>query len=342
MNRQYGALSGVAIILIVLNHTITAGDTFAPVEGWVRQVLTVLQALGAFAVPTFLFISGAFVAYAARGKSVLSLKFIWASVKHILWPYLIWTVIFYVVLFFTRDRQHSVGEYLHFFLTGEPYHFVPLLLFFYIISPLLVIVGQRFGWLLLLLIGLYQLFLIFALHPQVFGVTPPGWTWWLTPPVLRNTMADWAIYFPMGLIFSMHNTAVKPRLQRLKWISLTAVLLLFAVGILNAFGMLSAPWARFFAPVPLMLLLPIISRNTIPQVGRFEQVGRRSYGIYLTHFIVLELVLFTLRQLTPGLAGWPLLVFPLLFVAALFVPLWVMEWAAKRPSTRRVYRYVFG
>lgn len=342
MNRQYGALSGVAIILIILNHAITAGDSVAPVAGLARQLLTVLQALGAFAVPTFLFISGAFVSYAARGKSALSLKFIWGSVKHILWPYLIWSFIFFLTVLLTRNEQQSAAGYIKSLLVGYPYHFIPLLLFYYLIAPLLVILGRRWGWLLLLAIGLYQLFLLYAVKPELFGANPPGWTWWLTPPVLRNTMADWAIYFPLGLIFSMHNAAIKPHLQRWKWISLAAVVALFALGILNAFGALTAPWARFVAPVPLMFLLPIINRSAIPLVGRFEQVGRRSYGIYLVHFIVLDLVLFLARQLAPGLFAWPVVLYPLLFIAALFIPLLVMEWAAKRPSTRKVYRYVFG
>lgn len=344
MNRQYGALSGVAIVLIVLNHIITAGDTFSPVEGRAQSLLTALQAFGAFAVPTFLFISGAFISYAARGKSALSLKFIWGSVKHILWPYLIWSLVFYLTVLVTRQEQQSVGGYVKSLLVGNPYHFVPLLIFYYIISPFLVIMGKRFGWLLLLAIGLYQLFLLYAVKPaDAFGLmNPPGWTWYLTPPVLRTTMADWAIYFPMGLIFSMHNTALKPRLQRWQWVSLTAVVLFFALGILNAFGVVAAPWARFLAPVPLMFLLPIINRSTIPAVARFEQVGRRSYGIYLLHFVVLDWVLFLFSRLVPGLIHWPVIVMPLLFVVALWVPLTMMEMAARRPSTRKVYRYVFG
>lgn len=344
MNRQYGALSGVAIVLIVLNHIITAGDTFSPVEGWAQYLLTVLQALGTFAVPTFLFISGAFVSYAARGKSALSFKFIWGSVKHILWPYLIWSIIFYLTIMATRGQVQSMPGYIKSLLVGFPYHFVPLLLFYYIISPLLVIMGKRFGWLLLLGIGLYQLFLMAAVKPaEAFGMgTLPGWTWYLTPPVLRTTMADWAIYFPMGLVFSMHNTALKPQLQRWMWVSVTAVTLLFLLGIANAFGLVAAPWARFLAPIPLMFLLPVINRNSIPSVSRFEQVGRRSYGIYLIHFIVLDWVLLGISWLLPGLFDYPLLVYPLLFVVALFAPLLFMEWVSKRPSTRKVYRYVFG
>lgn len=357
MNRQYGALSGVAICLIILNHTLTAVHMFWPATGWWHRVVSVFQAVGVFAVPTFLFISGAFVAYAARGKSSLSFKFVWTSIKHILWPYLIWTFLYYTVLTITRDRQESLPQYLHYLLTGEPYHFVPLLMLFYLVSPLLVMLGERLGWLVLLAVGLYQLFLLHVINPGIFGSVAPGWMWHLTPPVVRETLSNWAIFFPMGLVFSMHNGRVKPYLLRFKWVSFWAALGLFVLGVLNLFGVVAAPWARFLAPFPLMLLLPIIDRNRIPFLARFEQVGRRSYGIYLAHFIVLDLVPFILVSVIPGtfqfVVSWlgyllsekmatAVIVYPLLFGAALFIPLWVMEWASKRPSTRKIYRYIFG
>lgn len=344
MNRQYGALSGIAIIVIVLNHAITAGSTVSPVSGWWANLLILLQAFGTFAVPTFLFISGAFISYAARGKSALSLKFVWGSLKHILWPYLVWSCIFYIVVIFSRDLTFSAAGYLKNIVVGFPYHFVPLLIFFYIVSPILVIVGKRFGWLLLIAIGLYQAFLIYMTDPAISGspIELSGVMRLLVPPVLANTMADWAIFFPMGLIFSMHNKPVKSFLQKIKWISLLVTVLLFVVGVLSAFGMMSAPWARYVVPVFFMLLLPVINRKSIPQVKQFEQVGKRSYGVYLSHFIVLDLVLLLISALIPGFYNLPILVYPLLFVVGLVVPLILMEAMAKRPSTRKVYRYVFG
>jgi peptidoglycan/LPS O-acetylase OafA/YrhL len=343
MNRQYGALSGIAIIVIVLNHAITAGDTFSPVEGWVQNVLTILQALGTFAVPTFLFISGAFVAYAAKASKTLSLKFVWGSLERILWPYLVWSLIFYVVIIFSRQETYSVFGYIKNILVGFPFHFVPLLIFFYIVSPILVIFGKRFGWLLLLFIGLYQIFLIVMTDPAILGKQEvTGLLRIIVPPVLVGTMADWAIFFPMGLIFSMNNATIKPHLQKLKWLTAVVTVSIFIVGMLNAFGLLGAPWARYLAPVALMFLLPVIDRKSIPQVRRLEQVGKRSYGVYLSHFIVLDLTALLIRNVVPGLFNYAILVYPLFFVLALEVPLLLMDAMSKRPSTRKVYRYVFG
>src|SRR4030095_12470672 len=96
MNRQYGALSGLAILLIVMNHAIHFGVMVYPVGGGWVYALSLLESLGVFAVPAFLFISGGFVSYSA---AQLSLAFIKGSVSRILWPYIIWSIAFFALEF---------------------------------------------------------------------------------------------------------------------------------------------------------------------------------------------------------------------------------------------------
>ena len=156
MNRQFPALSGVAMLLIVLNHTIQMGTTvpmdygFAPVEGPAKVLLHILQGFGVFAVPTFLFISGTFVSYAARGRPPsLSARFVSRGLAHLLPPYLFWSAVFYLVVMLQFDQAYSPAGYVKNVLVGYPYHFIPLLLLFYLLAPILVRVG-RSHWLPLL------------------------------------------------------------------------------------------------------------------------------------------------------------------------------------------------
>ncbi len=344
MNRQYGAMSGAAIVLIILNHTIHFGFQAAPVSGIARDVLTVLQMLGVFAVPTFLFISGAFVAYAARGKMAHPLKFIQHSVSRILWPYLFWSLVYYAAIFFVLDKRFSGPGYVKNLLVGFPYHFVPLIIFYYILSPLLVKIGRRRGLLLLLAVGLYQIFLIFMRNPAWLGsFTPPGWTRFLIPPVLFNTMADWAIFFPMGLVFSLRNKELRPYLLRFKWVTVGIVVVLFSLAILdNIFGLLNAPWLQHILPIAFMFVLPAINRKSIPLLKQFEKVGKRSYGVYLSHLIVLTLATGLIQTYIPGLGAYPIVVYPLFFIIALGIPMLAMERLARIAQTRKVYKYVFG
>jgi peptidoglycan/LPS O-acetylase OafA/YrhL len=345
MSSQYGALSGLAILLIVINHSIEYAINATPsaLASWQVYLLTTLQALGVFAVPMFLFISGSFVAYAAQGDPPrLSRKFLFSSLRHVILPYLIWSIVFYLFVLVLKGERYSPAGYVKNLLVGYPFHFVPLLVFYYIISPLLVRIGRfEAGILLLILIGLYQLVLINLLNPGYLGFELPEMARFLAVPVLRTTLADWAIYFPLGLVLGMRARQWIPRSQRLMWMFAGLTLLLFVLGLLNAFAIFSFPLARFLCPLPLVLLLPGIKRDSIPLVRPLERVGRRSYGIYLTHLIILNLVLFALNPLIPGIFTLPILVSLLFFLIGVGVPLLIMESVAKGPA-KQFYRSIFG
>jgi peptidoglycan/LPS O-acetylase OafA/YrhL len=348
MNRQFPALSGLAMVLIVLNHTIQMGASapvqagYPPIEGVMRVGLSLLQGLGAFAVPTFLFISGTFVAYAARGEPpTLTGKFLKNSLSHILWPYLLWSVVFYAVIFVQLDERYGPLGVLKNLLTGYPFHFVPLLVLYYLLAPLLVRAGRRWGWLLLGGIGLGQLFLINVLHPGALGFTLPSQAQALVPPVIGRTLADWAIYFPLGLVYGLNTKRLLPTLQRLKWALAGGAVLFFVLGFLHFNDVITLPLASYLAPLCFVLFAPSLKRDWIPGARRLETVGKRSYGLYLTHLIVLDLTLWGIQVLAPGLFRFQLLLLPLLFAVALFIPLLAMDGLARSPR-RTVYRYVFG
>jgi fucose 4-O-acetylase-like acetyltransferase len=300
-----------------------------------------LQALGTFAVPTFLFVSGAFLSYASRE---LSFTFVRTSLGRILWPYVTWSTLVYGLVLVTSDAEPRVSAYVKNLLVGFPYHFVPLLVFWYVTAPFVVRIGRRHGALLLVAIGVYQVLLLALRRPETFGLSGPlpTWMYHLQPSVLSTAMSEWAVYFPLGLVLSLHTVALKPRLRRVRWLALAAVVGLFVAGILDAFEMLRAPWARFAVAVPLMFLLPVVDRNSIPFVRAFEFVGRRSYGVYLAHFFVINAV--TLFASTPasGLDRWPLVVYPTLFVSALGGALLLMGLMVRILPSRRAFRYVFG
>ncbi len=341
MSRQYGALSGLAIVLVVVNHTVHFGIQVSPVEGSWLKFLILLQALGAFAVPAFLFISGAFLSYAARE---MSFTFVRTSLERILWPYVIWSTVIYGLVLLMDDVRPQLFLYVKNLLVGYPYHFVPLLIFWYVTAPLVVRIGKRHGVLLLVAIGLYQTFLLALRSPETFGAPGPlpYWMRVFQPSVLSTSMAEWAVYFPLGLVLSQHAAALRPRLRRARWLAVAATAVLFVLGVLNAFEVVDAPWARFAAPVPLMFVLPVVDRNSIPLLRGFEVIGRRSYGVYLAHFAVINVVALLVSRLNLGLDSWPLMVFPMFFVSALGGALLLMDAMTRVGPGRSVYRYVFG
>lgn len=352
MNRQFVALSGAAMVLIVLNHAIhmsfefPAALGYSLIEGWPRAFLTVLQAFGAFAVPIFLFISGSFVAYAAnaalRTSSPISLKFIWSGLRHILWPYIIWSIIFYIVLAAQYGQTFTPFGYLKNLITGYPFHFVPLLMFFYVSAPLLVPLARRYGLWLILGVGLLQLILLAIREPGIFYFSMPAFMARLMPPVIGNSLANWALYFPLGMVMSLHAKELKPYLLRFRWVAISLAIIIFLVGLLDAFGIITAAWARFICPVPLVLALPVINRNDIPALSLLETIGKRSYGVYLIHLIVIDLLLILIQHTIPDFLNYQLILFPILFLAGLYFPLLLMNSTSQHKPIRKVYRYVFG
>jgi peptidoglycan/LPS O-acetylase OafA/YrhL len=348
MNRQFPALSGLAMVLIILHHTIELG-TAAPErlgypspEGLVALLLRVMWALGLVAVPVFLFISGAFVAYAARGEPArLSGKFVRNSLSRIGWPYLLWSIVFYALVYVQSGERYSLLGYVKNLLVGYPFHFIPLLAFFYLLSPLLVRVGRSHGGLLLAGVGTYQIILINLVYPGALGFQFPSEMQFLAPPVLRTTMAMWVICFPMGLVYTLHAKQVWPLLWRFRWLVLAVTVLLFVIGVFRTAILPISQIARLTYPVIFLLLVPVIRRDRIPFVKPMERIGKGAYGLYLTHLIVLSLILLIIERVAPWLLNYYLLLLPVLFFLALEIPLLLMD-GMSRTRFRTYFRYVFG
>jgi len=332
------------MLLIVINHTIDMGARipvgygYPAIEGGVRILLSLIQGLGVFAVPTFLFISGTFISYAARGEPPrLTAKFLAGSISHIWWPYLLWSCVFYGVVLLQFGESYTLAGYLKNLLVGYPYHFIPLLLVFYLLAPLLVRLGKRHGPLLIGAIGAYQLLLLCLLHTELL----PDRLDILIPPGLSGTLADWAVYFPLGLIYGLHMRSMVPHLRKLRLPLVAATVLFFILGSLHYNGIISFPVAGSLAALAFVMLLPTIDRTSIPLVATLEGIGKRSYGLYLTHLIVLDLVLLGIGTFVPGLFHYRLALLPVLFVITLQVPMVAMKAMARSPL-RSVYRYLFG
>ncbi len=348
MSRQFAALRGLAIVIVVFYHTIALGVAipqewgYPPIEGGARMVLLLLQQFGYLAVPTFLFISGCFVSYAAAGTPPrLSWKTVWSNLKRILWPYLLWSIVFYTIVYFQRNEIYSAPGYIKQLIVGYPFNFVPILVFWLALSPILVRLARRFSRVLIAIILLFQMFLLNLEYPGILGFAFPAWAHWLKPPVLHFTLAVWGIYYPLGLIYSVNAKSITPWLQKNK-VALWAILgVFFVLGFLSKAEILKFQLVDYLYPLMFVLLLPTIRRDAIPWARQLEEVGKHSYGLYLTHLITLDLALVAVNALLPSLLDYRIWLMPPLFVLALGVPLAVMSRTARSPA-RGLYRYVFG
>jgi peptidoglycan/LPS O-acetylase OafA/YrhL len=347
MNRSFPALRGIAIILVILNHTIHMGIKYPRSlglisSGWEQSLLYFLAGLGIFAVPIFLYLSGCFFSYAAQDTDLrANYKIVWVNLGHILFPYLIWSIVFFLEVFLVHGQLCTPGECVKNLLVGYPYNFVPLLIFFYLIAPLLILVIRRMGWVLILVIAVLQLALLNLVSPGVLGFEFPGWMSALAPPVLANSLAEWAIFFPLGLIYVKVAPTYLPLVRKFKWILAFILVGLYILGFLDILAVIHLPIARYLCPFFFILLAPIFNRNAIPSVKTVENLGKRAYGLYFMNLIVLDLIIVAIERLAPGLLTFYYVVLPLLFILAIQIPILIMK-SVEMLRKPAIHRYVFG
>ena len=348
MKRQFPALRGLAILLVVFNHAVTLSLNAAsqygyPTQaGWERVLLTGLKTLGLLAVPAFLFFSGAFVVYALQGRPLApAYRTVALALRHIVVPYVLWSAVFYLVVFLLQGERYTILEYAKNLAVGYPYNFVPLLAFFYLIAPLLVRAAGRHPWPVVLVSAAYQLFTAAVLSPDLVGFALPEVAYRLTLPVLRYTIATWGVFFPAGVVCALHAERITPFLQRVRWALAALAVAAFGLAFGTQLGVLHQPLALLACIGLVMVLFLLVRREALPMVTELEWMGRRALGLYLTNLISISLALAAVRAVAPVLFQQMLVLVSLVIVFTISV-LGLLFTAVERLPVPGARRYVFG
>jgi len=362
-------LNGLAILAVVCNHATGWGFTamfwwtdryrsvatpcFDQVGTLPYYVLLAIQQLVVFSVPAFLFISGFFVAYAARGRqSTPSWKMVITRIRNLLLPYAIWSMVIFVGDALQGLTYTPVG-YLERLVLGRAtagYFYVPLICQFYVLSPLVAPLAKSRGKLVLVVSALLQLGSLSLRYLVAYGAETPALAFLIrmTP---EWSFPRWAFFFALGVVFGFHLTWLKQWLHRLKWSLLVAVVVLGLLAILEPQAPLHTggkEWGRSLASissnlyaVAFILCFLAFGKVTIPGSRIVHQLGRSSFGIYLLHPKVVEFIARIIRQIVPWILAHQVVFQPLLVVTGVGGPFLFMI-AVSRSPARRSYRYLFG
>lgn len=348
MKRQFPALTGLAIFLVVLNHGIVlslgAANQYghATPEGWERVLLVGLKSLGLVAIPAFLFFSGAFVVYALQGRLLApAYRTVVLSLRHIVVPYVLWSGVFYLVVFLLKGERYAILEYAKNLAVGYPYHFVPLLVFFYLLAPLLVRAAGRHPWLVLMVCAAYQLFTLAVLRPDLLGFAMPEVAYRLTLPVLRYSIAIYGLFFPAGVVCALHAERITPFLQRARWALAALAVAAYGFVLGTELRLLHLPHAALAFPAFVLGLFLLVRRETLPLGPELEWMGRRALGLYLTSLITISLALAAVQAGAPILFQQMLVLISIVIVFTIAV-LWLLVVAVDRLPLPAVRRYVLG
>ena len=177
MVRRLLYFNGIAILAVILFHT--TGWGFTAMISWTPRYMPVsepvfdqvgslsyfalrfIEQLIVFAIPAFLFVSGYFIAFATGRRDNLPWNQVFARIRNMLIPYTLWTLLIWAGLL-AQGHVFSIGEYVVQYLTGNTtpaYYYIPLIIQFFLLSPLIVPLAKKHWVPLLIITGLIQLIL---------------------------------------------------------------------------------------------------------------------------------------------------------------------------------------
>ncbi len=365
MTKRLLYLNGLAILMIPLQHATAyglqamfqwtnvylAGDVpnYSLLGTLPYHLIIIFRQISTFSVPSFLFISGFFISFLARGKEAkVSWSQVLPRVKVLLYPFAIWTVIRYVLL---RQWPTTLDDILN------PYHFVPLLCQFYLISPFLVPLARDRWKLLLTLAAILHLGVQLFRYTNDLGMAIPG------QDFVLNYIPRWLIlgqqpfWFPLGMVFGLHVKDFSPRINSARGKLLIAALAFLALSIAEyyiAFSINGDAWqkaefvgssfsglSRNFYILFSILFILSLEDASLPYPKLISDLGAKSLGVYMANIPAIYVVAVIMYRVFPSLLGYQIIYVPVLFAAGLGLPLLFM-WIVKQTPLRVAYRYLFG
>jgi fucose 4-O-acetylase-like acetyltransferase len=369
MIRRLLYLNGLAVLGVILFHA--SGMGFVAMFAWTHRYLPVsvpnydqmgsaayyslrvIEGIVTFSIPAFLFISGFFIAFATgRTHSKVSWGYVFSRIKYLIVPYSIWFIVTLVLLIIQGYRE-SFGGMLVSFLTGRinpVFYYVPLLIQLYLLSPLLVALAKKNWKALLIFVALIQVFIQALQYPLFLGWDLPAFQ------MLAGLFPKWffpvrLFWFTLGIVIGFNINDFKSRFAEFKWIFLSLTLIFLVTSMIEWEVLLRSSGQQwldhretfidlFYAGTLLVSYLAF-DKVPLPFAHQIGDLGGKSYGIYLTHALVIEYTARIIYRIYPSLLGNQFLFQPLLIIVGLGMPLLMMAVVKKSPL-RAAYTYLFG
>jgi len=370
MVRRLLLLNGFSILGVILYHSVGWG--FVAMFSWTHRYLPVtspnydqlgslsyfglrfVEQLVIFTIPAFLFVSGFFIAFATgQARSNIGWGTIGARIKKMLIPYLIWSIALFG-LFFIQGIVYPPKNYLWMLLIGQTnpaFYYVPLLIQYYLLSPLIVPLAKKYWKPLLVVTGIIQLAAQGSYYPILLGVDSPAFQQ-LSLMVPKWFFPARIFWFTLGVVAGFQLKTMKNWLDKYKWHFLIAAIVLIPLGMLEWELYLRVSGELWIDPRETFLdslytlafifsFLAIDQISSIPFSKQISDLGAKSFGIYITHSPVMEYTARGIYHLAPWILGYQILLQPILILAGLGLPLLLMTVVNRSPA-RKYYQYLFG
>lgn len=345
--------------MVVLNHSASYGlnalffwtDRYLPVSvpnfdqygSLAYYILFFIHELAEFAIPAFLFVSGFFIAFAVRtGQEGIRWDFIFSRIKKLIVPFTIWSIIVIIVL---QRFPPTLRQIL------TVYYYIPLIIQYYLLSPILIPLARKRWKLLLVTTAIIQFGLESLRLLALLGVDFPGMNLviqlspiWLFPGRI--------FYFSIGLVAGLHINEFGTWLTRSRWILLTSSVMLFVLSIVEyeyLVNLLQDEWLipkysglfRGLYAVTFTLSILAFDKIPIPYPKKISNLGGKSLGIYFANTPLLYVAASFIYFLTPIILGYALVYQAILITSGLGGTLLLM-WLVLKSPVKKAYPFIFG
>ncbi|MCP5099427.1 MAG: acyltransferase [Chloroflexi bacterium] len=358
MVRRLLLLNGLATLGVAIHHAAAYGllamfqwthayrnvtvPNYDAMGSVAYYALIITRQLDSFAIPSFLFVSGFFVAFAA-GKSG---KMKWDAVKSriikFLGPFVLWTALFFMM---QRLIPRDVNTLL------KTYYYIPLVMQYYLLAPYLGPWAKKHWKSALVVTAVIQIAVMSLSYFNVFRISFPGMQLMIT---LTPTwfFPSRIFYFTLGLVAGFHRKMFGKWFERRKYVLLGA-LVLFVIGSFveyqvvdnaigdrwlgpNFIGVFRTLYATTFG-----LVFLAFDKVKLPFEKQLNKLGSMSLGVYLANTPAIYVVSSLMFHLTPWVLGVQILYMPILIIAGVGIPVVMMNLLSKSP-VKSYYQYVFG
>ena len=311
--EEFDYAKGMAIIGVVAGHSLAFRcETFPLVP---RLIEVGIFSLVIAVIPVFLFISG-FLGYRSFIKRKNTKEFLLTRAKRLLPSYLIWSTIYLMLTIFFGNKVGLRADNGFFVISLKyifgaaitPFYYLFILFVFYLMTPWLAKFDAQ---------TLKKWFFplsLFALISAAFFFFPYCYNKRFIPPdvAYRNPLF-WILFYVWGVYWAkkIKRGERSPWENPLNFSNMAFLLLSYALAFgvniaISSYNILGlnqlSPFVYpyYIAAVPFSLRISyLMSRNKNLRLSILKQFGLHSYGIYLSHYVILILILFLSNSISP-------------------------------------------
>lgn len=272
---MFDMLKGVGIISVILSHVYRGGTD--PLAVFIREIAM-------WCVPMFFLVQGYFM-YSPSYRQWFSSS--WKKIKKSYIPYLYWAVGYGVFYYVTIGKTFTIGD-LILGKTSLHLYYMFYYIVFALFCPLLYFLPKVWRTVILWLMILSNVYWVFML--EICKTYHIHWISYSGPAPMK-----WWAFIAIGMLLSEYPQVVQYITKHARAFFVGAVLVALA-GLVepylnNTLGYLFNKVAIFPLSLGMTLALAIYFSTENPYGQNFlSYVGSRTLGIYLGHFILVDVL----------------------------------------------------